>query len=421
MGGDIEKADAFILTFKPYRNRYTRQHATLFGEGWITESEYLSKGLIAQAILEQLVLGYFASHVPDILGVDLDDHQGRAWSGVEASPMLLSMYDQAVRRLRVRPSVLVQSPRGLHCYWRFSQRLPAAVLYELARRRLQGVPCEIKPTPTTALRIPAERRLLDPETLQLLNAPVEKLYPAIQVYHPAILFDEEALPETVRESLQAKRQRLRVFKNVPRIESVEAEEVPLRNGATNEAFLRLCLVYRCAGLDVEEALYRFALVLEQSPGYTGDLRNQRRLRQRVESEYRSNQWERIEAPPEVQPGLWDAAIVDNVAKHHPFSRQRTGPVRRFVSKLIAWCAWHDQVLESPGQVAYFDFLYPYYRKNRREGLYPLPRSVLHKWNDRWYQLLPWLCEIGLLERSWYQYSADLHICRYYQVHRERFS
>ncbi len=415
------KAKIFIDRFIPYRKKYTIQGNDLFGEPyWITLRRYLSDGIITKAILGRMVVGYFLTSVPNTLGIDIDDHRGgKAWSGQAASPLLLNLYDQVRDRLRGSPSLLIQSPRGLHAFWILTERLPAELLNQLAGKRLKGLQVEVKPTPSTALRIPAEKRIIDPRTFQLLNQSFEKTISELHTYHPAILFDEDFLSETVRESLQEKKNRLRVFKHIPRIEKAEKELLPLEDGNTNTAFLKLCLVYRCAGLDIDQALYRFALCLERSPVYTGDLHDPRRLRQRIESEFRKNRREFIPQLRTDQESLFNGIIAERIAERQPFAKQRREPIKRFIEGVLSWADWHDEVVKDRNQLALFDFLYPYYRKYRREGFYPLPRSYLRTLNQRYFEFMDWLEGIGFIEPAPYKPSARLHICKYYRIITEK--
>lgn len=413
------KAKAFVKHFNPYRGKYVMQGMSpLFDEPyWFHEEKQLTSGLIAKAILEQLVVGWFTTHVPNCLGVDLDDHRGKAWTGQQApSAYLLNVYRQVTERIG-RPSLLIQSPHGLHGYWMLTERVPAAILYEQASKKLGGLPVEIKPTPTTALRIPTERRLLDPVTFQLLNQQFETVVENMPVYHPVLVFN--TIPEDIRETLQTKRQKLRSFRALGRIEKAE-QAVHFYDGASNDAFLELCNVYRCAGLSEEDALYRFQVKLEQSPLYDGELKHKpRRLLQRICSEYKRNPYN-PQPRQEVQLSLFNQFIVDELSSRHPFARQRTQPVRRFIEKILLWADWHDDILQDPGKTAVFDYLYRYYRKNRRAGYYPLPRSLLKKTNSHYETLMPWLESEGFIEPAPYKYSAMQNICRYYKVHREGF-
>ncbi len=393
------KAQAFRATFKPYTSRFTLKCKAPAGEFfdapyWSTRQEPLTDALIQRAILERLAVGFFTTFSPNILGLDMDDHRlQRVWTA-HRSAYLLAIYGQAVAKLGTYPSILVMSPHGFHAYWILSQRLPVLVLHEAARARLGKLPVEIKPTPTQSLRVPAERRLLDPETLQPLPIPFELLLSQVPVYHPAFLMDDTYLPETVRSSLQSRKSRSRILRAIPRLEQVEAEACPLVDGATNEAFLHLCLAYRTAGLTVEEAMYRFGIVLLRSPGYSGDLRSPKRLEQRIRCEYRHNAYQ--PQPRIVQGSLFNAQIAEDLAARQPWAAQRRQPVRRFVEGILRWADWQDEIWENKAQLALFDYLYPFYRVNRRAGFYPLPQSYLQKQHHRYNELLPWLCSEGFL-------------------------
>lgn len=414
-----DKAQTFVKHFTPYRGRYTMQgRSPLFDEPcWFTRTERLTGGVIAKAILERLVVGWFTTYVPRCLGVDVDDHRGRAWTGRgQPSAYLLAIYDQVVARLGCRPSLLLQSPRGLHGYWILSERMPAEILHAQASARLAGLPVEIRPTPTTALRIPAERRLMDPATFQLLSQPFEAVLDAMPIYHPVVVF--YTIPEEIRQTLLTKRRKLRSFRAVGRVEDAE-RSVHFYAGQSNAAFLELCNVYRCAGLDEDEALYRFQLKLEQSPLYDGELRQKPgRLLQRIRSEYRGNPY--TPQPREVQLGLFNGYVVGELVARHPFARQRTAPIRRFLDRVLLWCDWHDDILQDRGRTAVFDYLFTYYRKNRRAGYYPLPYTFLRKANSQYASLMPWLQAEGFIEPAPYGYSTILNVCKYYKVQREGF-
>lgn len=410
------KAQIFRELFDPYQGRYTVKSKTpLFEEPmWRTVDGRLQDGTIERAITEELVAGWFLTHTPHVLGVDVDDHQGRAWQRGQPSLFLVQVLDQAVGRLHLRPGLLVQSPRGLHGYWFLEQRLPAELLYQLASAALRGLPVEIKPTPSTALRIPSERRIYAPDTLQPLRIPFEQLAGLVRPVHPALMFFEEYLPETVRTTLRERRQRVRILKHGRKIDQVECAVLPIESGRSNSAFLALVNVYRCAGLTEEEAAGRFVMAMAQSPRYQGELTNGRRLMQRIHAEYRKNAGYHPE-PRAVQLDWLTEDLADRIATIQPWARQRQKPVRRFVAELLYWCSWHDEILKDRGQAALFDYLYPYYRKNRKEGYYPLPFTALRRWSRRYNEFTRWLREIGFLDPAPYPYVPGVGICRYYQV------
>jgi len=405
----MSSAEVFVKMFNPFRSRYAYQgHSPLLDEPWwSTQNQYLKTPMIENAILGQLVIGFFLTTTTTVLGVDIDDHQRRG------DGYLLAVYERVVRALRSYPSIAVKSPRGFHAFWILSERLPWIVLNDVARERLKGIPIEIKPTPEQALRIPAESHLIDPENMQLLNIPFEAVAPAMRLHHPSEMFSTDYVPDAVRESLQKKRSNLRLVHAIPRLEQVEKGALPFQNGGTNEAFLQLCCAYRCAGLDTDQAFYRFILCLAQSPGYTGDLRNQRRLLRRIESEYRSNPYQPKAAP--IQYDLFDVSFAEDLAARSPFSVQRQKPIELFILRILRWKHLHDEILKDNGQTAFWDYLYPFYRKNRSEGYYPLAAKFLRTANKRYEQLLPWLIDVKFIEPAPYRYSPKVGICKYYRI------
>ena len=409
------KAEAFADTFAPYRKRYTvRTESPLFDEPiWLTAQKPLKNRLIEQAILSLAQVGYFLTPRTTVLGLDIDDHRNLG------EGYLLSILEQSVKALSsCDPSLLFRSPRGLHAYWLLSEPLPFDIVEACARSRLGKIPVEIRPTPDQSLRIPAEVRAVDPESMQLLNMPIEAILPAAHKYHPSSLFNTEFVPSAIVESLRSKRTKARVLRSLPNLEAIEQECLPFQNGATNDDFLKLCQVYRCAGLDVDQAIWRFNVCIAQSPGYVGGLTKPRELERRVRYEFAHNTYQPKPSPRQGE--LWDQVTCERIADLSPFAAQRRKPIIRFVDNLLGWVRWQDEIWANKRQVAVWDFLYPYYRKNRKAGYYPLPYTMLKRWNGQYNQLLPWLEEIGLLEPAPFKPSAAAHICRYYHVHQDRF-
>ncbi len=415
-------SDIFVKTFQPYQKRYTvQQNQGLFENYWFTNNQYLNSEIIRRAILGEIVAGYFVTNSPNILGIDIDDHQGTAWKGGRPSPYLLSVYSQVVQRLRSLPSLLLQSPHGLHAYWILEQNIPAVILFDEAKKLLGNTPVEIKPTPTASLRIPVEKRFIDPENFQLLNIPLYMIIQQMWIYHPAFIFDDSVFPESIRESLNTKKAKLRTLKNLPRIEKVEKELMPFVNGQTNDVKMKLCLTYRMAGLSVEEAVYRFGMCLLQSPFYTGNLRNPGQAEKFVRYEYSRNAKENYKPKPrDLQLDFFNKLAAENIAAQQPFAKQRTKPVFRLANGILEWADWHNEILKNKGQTAFFDYLYPWYRKNRKAGFYPLPQSYLRKLNFRYFDVLPWLENIGFLRQAPFKYLPKGGICKYFNIERQKF-
>lgn len=409
----------FVRDFRPFRGKYAKQLPVSseeylfsgFKYEWRTISRYLKEKYVAEAIAGRIVVGWYTKLNPNVVGVDIDDHQGKAWAGVEASPLLLSLYDQ-VRQRMPEPSLLVQSPRGLHLYWLLTDRIPANILQGLAAEKLKNIKCEIRPTPDLSLRIPEASRILDTNTL--LPQTREKLYR----YHPAILFDDRFLPESIRSTLKDRKTRARGLLYSPKIEAAEALHSPFIPGETNNALNALVPVYKYAGLTIEDAIYRICVILQRSYLYDGELRDPRRLEQRVRSYYKRDYSFILPTPRIQQLNLLHKPLVDELVSQSPFAKQRDKPIERFLYSILNWTEWHDEIIQDAKKTAYFDYLYPWYRKNRRAGFYPLPSAVLRKANFDYFNLMPWLQETGFLTEAPFKYKPGYGICKYYKVRKD---
>jgi hypothetical protein len=412
----------FLQRHTPYRNRYLCQYQRkeLFSEelqfAWATKHEYLLDQTIDAALNGVITIACLAGTCTKVLGIDIDDHRGLG------EEYLLNLYDQTVQKVGCNPSLLCKSPRGLHAYWYLGQYLPTGLLVDSARKELGKLPVEVRPSMTEALRVPKTGAVLELEpytgTFRTITKPIEQYMETAPVYHYAELFGGEL--HSFRQTREQKKDRVVSLRKAESLYSIEAQVVPMGflDGCSNKQFLELEQAYRCAGLSIEAALDRFKLVLDRSYGYTSskaDAISLKNIRKRLECTYKKNEAPKAYKPREVS--LFNQTIIEDLIAKSPFSKQREKPLRRFLSELLAWCDWHDDILKDKPQTAVFDYYYKYYRKNRKEGYYPLPKNQLRKWNGHYNEIMQWLLKIGFLESSPYQYSKLLSICKYYRVHR----
>ena len=277
--------------------------------------------------------------------------------------------------------------------------------------------CEILPTPNRTLRIPCRKQFLDPDTLK----PTNELTEVSQLisYHPIELFEDRFLPEYVRSSSNGRYPRKNWQRYTERIESMERQFSPMKPGSTNDVLNTLVPLYRNAGMSPQEAEERLRMLIEQSPSYQGELRNMRRLAQRIRSYYQREMRQQGKTPKIVQKNPAYAPFIDMLLDQSPFASQRRSAVERFLYSMINWCEWHDRILDDPIRVSELDYTYPYYRKNRKGGYYPLPTSFLKRANSRYHSIVKWLKCVGVLEESPYTYVPRCGICKYYKVHLEK--
>jgi len=425
----MKNAAHFINRYNPYRNKFTKIiENNLFGQtDWITQNSYLKKQYIESSIKDLVTLGFFITNTTRFIGLDIDDHHniGEAF--------LLNVYHQ-VTQLLSRASILFKSPRGLHLHYYLDQNIPTSIITEILKKKLQKFTnVEIKPTQNSSLRIPVESKALDPTTLQFLNLPFHEIISRCRLYHPAEIIGDEFLPENVRLSLTEKKQSIKKLKAIPVIEAIEKKLLPLENGNTNEAFLKLCQTYRCSGLDQDDAFYRFKLCLINSPNYTGDLINEKRLVQRIKSEYKNNEY--VPKNFSRTPNLFANMIAENVIAEIQArqlliyvpptlklsKQQKAGitykckTIKKVVVNITNWGDFQDEIFANKSELAIWDYMYPFYRNNRKQGLYPLPALMMQRWNKRYYEILNILIDIDFLRPSGYKYNPKMNICKYYWI------
>jgi len=407
----------FVKQHTPYRKRYMYQYEseTLYGTEklWTSKDNYLTDELIESAIMGQVVCAYLASTHTRVLGIDIDDHQGK---GAE---YLLALYNQTIAKIGLMPSLTVKSPRGLHAYWYIEQYLPTEILVAVAQNQLKGIPIEVKPTMTTALRIPSQRTIVDPETLRKTGSSLEDTIAKATIYHYAELFQGQL--HNYSPTSEQKRDRAISLRKAEALYSIEAQVVPMGflEGCSNQQFLDLEQAYRCAGLSIEEALDRFKLILDRSFGYNFNKKDAitlKSIENRLQCTYKKNDTPKQYKPREVS--LFNDPLIEDLIQLSPFAKQREKPLRKFLTELFTWCDWHDDIIKDKALTAVFDYYYRYYRKNRKEGYYPLPKNQLRAWNGRYLEIIEWLQKLGILEASPYQYSKRAAICKYYRIKRE---
>lgn len=418
------KAETFVKTFTPYRNKHIRvsDAPSLFGSAWVTRDSYMTDTMIESSIEGRLLLGYFLATTPKAFALDIDDHTGRGPGA------LASIYRDVVARFDGQfPSVLRKSPRGLHAHYFLAYPIPQNVLIARLADMLEGLPVEIRPTATTALRMPSEADLIDPETFLPLRHDFQTIVSEAERYHPAVLMGENIVPAEIRQGLRERRAGVARLRRSSTIARAENERTYIYPKETNDALCDLIPLYRSAGLPPEEAAARFGSLL--APVYDGELRNWDRLLKRVTGFYNGKERTPYEGG-RADFGLFDLAAAAAVgASWNPpeLNKQMKGAATKrrknlesFTLEVLQWRGYIDSVKKCASETATWDYLYPYFRKNTREGYYPLPRNLLMKIDTHYHRLLPHLMETGFLERSPYQYSAEGGICFYYRINDQQF-
>ena len=424
----MNAARDFIANVRPYQGRYVIQTGSLdmFGNSeWVTCEKRLHARDIEKAILGKVNIGWFSAFSAYALCFDIDAHD------IDQEPYSLpytlhTRYLEAVRIVGHTPSLLFQSPRGLHAYWLLTQPVPDKVLLLSMSERaseLRRIFAELKGTSSHALRIPRHDKQLNPETL----APIPLSFSG-QKFNPCDLLLET--PATLRESLRQRQAIARGVRTQTQLDNFESG-FSLSVGASNEALTKLTAGYFARGLSQAEAVERLRNKL-CADGYRGELLNTRRLAQRVSSTYKNLKRQTVATNVKTTLTFADLELIETLTAQHPFARQRTRAVRRFLESLFYWLSWHDLIWkESQQDVTLMSWLYAGYRTQRRLGRYPVPMQLIKKWNDRGYEIFDWLKDKGVIidpQTKYYFVSGDIALtrrknpaylstCKFYEVRR----
>ena len=383
----MSATQAFIENVRPFQGRFVAQTGRVDMHGnaeWVTVEKRLHAKAIGNAIYGSVNLGWLAAFSAYSLCFDIDAHDVAA-EPYTLSPVLHLRYLEAVKLVGHTPSLLFQTPRGLHAYWLLTQPIPDKVLLLSMSERsaaLQKICAELKGTSTQALRIPRHDRQLNPETL----APVPLNFNGTK-FNPVDLLNES--PATLRENLRQRQTIARSLRTVKQLEHFE-NEFCFSARASNESLKKLAGGYFARGLSHAEAVERLRVKLF-SDGYRGELSNPHRLAQRVASTYRNLKRHPVAQSVASTLTFTDLEFIETLTAKHPFARQRTQAVRRFLEALFYWLSWHDTIWkESQQDVTLLSWLYAGYRTQRRLGRYPLPWAVMEKWNARAHEIVAWL-------------------------------
>jgi hypothetical protein len=357
--------------------------------------------------------------------VDIDDHTGRG------EGYLLSVYQSVVSRLLLNfPSILCKTPRGMHAYYFLEYPVHVNALIPELRDLLKGIPVEVKPTHAIGGRVPRSGSLIDPITLEPVDGGFLEALMAAAKYHPAELFSGNIEPGALRRALKDRQAVVIGARETRTLAKFEAQAVG--PGRTNQFLCDLIPMYRAAGLSPEEAALRFSARLDE--GYRGELRDFPRLLRRVKSFYRNQPPSRFDTIPEQrQPDFFTGMIADRIAGMvegpDETQPQRTALTkkRRTVKKAVVylerWKNFIDGVKRDRVESEFWNYLYPFFKKNTAEGFYPISANLflkIHARYDLW--LLPHLKETGYLERSPYGYSnaPDKTSCYHWKINGEKF-
>lgn len=443
-------AEEFIEVFRPHTGRYVEKDPV---KGYRLRRMELTPGIIEAHMRGERKISFLTRVTRNVVGMDIDDHQGGGWVGGEPTTVLMTLYREVVRLMRIEPSAVFRSDHGVHAYWLLAASVPDKTMLEVLKERFGELLtdenmriAEALPTNSAGLKIPRPEKYLNAELKPAIFLGFRRLV----VYPVESIFGDSLEPDTLRYRRACRRanakkvtskaerktreesktvaigSKLPDTKPVDKVtladvEKLEHECGAFKNGKGNPQYLRLIKAYRRAGISQGEAVDRLKGILAQSPGYVGDVRTG--LEGRVAASYR-----RLRGPAEGI-GLESAAlrrdqhavafvtmVIDDLGMKNP---QERAAAERFLLKLWAWKVYLDGKMKRPEEAWAWDFENPRFRRMMAEGYYPLPSKLLRKWRHDYNEITNGLKALRVIVESPYNYSTDIGYCKHYALNLRR--
>lgn len=418
------KAKAFKKSVNVHQRNYIYQETSQnwLDNSWRTANRYLTDETIEAGINNEKIIGYFLSILPKAFCIDIDDHAGKG------EGFLYSVYRRLLSKINLLPSVICKTPNGLHVYYFLDYCMHINILISKVREIVKELPVEIKPTDNIGARVPRVGSLLDAFTLEPLEGNFEDIIISAERYHPAEIFSDNLNPVLIRQTYKERKNiSILQIRESRTLAKFEYEQAGIDAGQTNEALCNLIPMYRSAGLTPEEAARRFSANL--SLKYNGELLNKNRLVRRIKSFYRNmpdNCFNTL--PQNKQPDFFSEKIAERIVETIDClvnTRQQKAALtakkqtaKKAIMYLENWKHFIDSIKKDRKELEYWNYIYPFFKKNTSEGYYPIPRNMFKKIHERYdLWLLPHLREVGYLERSPYGYSnaPDKSTCYHWKI------
>jgi hypothetical protein len=410
----------FFIIFNPETKKYVKRS---FNGRMQTVRSSLTEKLITNA-LDGMVHEKFSFFVKtgknDYFGIDIDDHKDGGWTNDQPTVLLLEKYDAAIRAIGKKPSVLFCSNRGIHAFWFLKEPIPNKILEGALRKMFKEiVSVEILPTNNHSLAIPSPLDYINTELAKTAFLGFDNM----ERYSIEEIFGSKNLSEILKQDVadgEPAIKKTNSFNHKKTLEEIEAKILPLKKGQTNAVYKKLVAQYKIHNLSEDEAYNRFAALVHKSPGYSGKLLSG--LEDRIRTSY--NRMTNINFAQ--MPSLSDLnrdpkvrLIIDNSIRamklDKPARVRMKNSMTDFLLNIISWKNVIDALFKDHEMAYYREYLYPGVWGRYKEGYYPLPYSLLRKWNVHYDRPLKLLKTHGILVESPYGYSTTLKRCKYYQI------
>ena len=403
----------FFYTFNPELHKYVVRDSS---GGIRTVRANFTLELAAYSLRsesQEAISFFLRKGKSDYFGLDIDTHDCEGWVNGSPTEVLVERFNLAIKVIGIKPSYIFRSPRGIHAYWFLERPMPNLVIYDRLKWLFEGIKhIEILPTSTHSLRMPSPEAYLNDG---LVKCDFLGFEPLIRHPNDAIFKNDSGY-----ESREKSRKNKKAKHYIPwSLDQLENSVLPLKNGQTNYVYTKLVAKYKISGLDEEQAYERFVSLVNRSPGYSRRLLKD--LKSRIRTSYKrmadiniqSISLSALHRDPEIRMAI-DALIIKMELGISKRSRMKKSMVS-FLLNIVSWKISCDKTFKDYDTAHYWECLYPGSWTKHNEGYYPLPHTLLRKWNSHYDNPLRLLKDFGVLEESPYKYSTTQKFCKYYRI------
>lgn len=409
--------EEYFKVFNPEPSKYVERDIS----GYLkTVRRELTITLIegSQRPLSQKVISFFTREgMIDYFGMDIDDHDSNGWCDNLPTQILVERFNITVKIIGEHPSLIFRSPRGIHAYWFFIKPIPNVLLHNTLDDLFEGIKhIEILPTSKRSLRVPSQDNYFD-NNLQKRDFPG---FDCLVRYPYKAIFKNGFIHG--KENSDSKKTYIPKTNYTPlSLIQIENSLLPLKNGQTNAVYTKLVAKYKIHGLDESQAYARFVDLINRSPGYTGPLIVD--LEKRISTSYsrmasiglsQAKSLSDLHRDPRIRMAL--EFCIKRLGLDVPKRGKMKKSMITFLLNIISWKLACDNIFKNYETANYWEYLYNGSWFKHKEGYYPLPYSLLRKWNTHYDRPLNLLKGIGILEESPYNYSTTLKRCKYYRIY-----
>lgn len=397
----MENQLAISNIYLQYALPYHNQFCVKYDESWANLKKRLTTHIINDALFgESSNIAYFASSYTRMISIDIDDHLSKnAWHNDIPSSVIVRKYQQVLDRIKMFPSFVIRTPRGIHCFWLFNEKTPTNIIVSSTKLMMEGVDVEIRPTMNEALRIPNFPSAVNVSDLKsIIINPTE-----LKIYRLAELITFY-LPQNQQERDNARMVSLPIYKAEKKVMET------LCNGSTNNELCYLTGIYKSNGFSEDAAVAGFTKLLNNA-GYSGPL-TEREITNRVHCLYRGEAYNQVyhEYDISAHQDLINRLMVIMGAM---YSKRALKGILALMVGILQYNEKQNMIYNDAGMRAEYNYLNTYFIADMKYGFTPLPSILLQSLNKRYAKYIKVFQAIGFLTMSDTNYKTGSYCKSYY--------